>query len=815
VAITEWSWKCICSTFMLLFAISGTYSATGQGATIEAIRVEDSEWAAIKDGTLLLTAEKQIPLRIIGHNISPLTVLRFTTENDVRGASCDDLPSTRKHTLEYASVEDDTSAISLIELDKDHVDDGDMHICVKELTAGGAVDEGTGWIHMGNASWLNFQVMLKPEKQTLLPMPVQIVVIIVLLFLSGLFSGLNLGLMSLDKTDLKIIGNCGSEKEKSYAKSIAPVRKRGNFLLCTILLGNVLVNNTLTILMDDLTGSGMVAVVIATMGIVIFGEIIPQAVCSRHGLAVGARTIYITKFFMFVTFPLSFPISKLLDIVLGEEIGNVYNRDRLRELLKVTEQDMDLLKDEVNIIAGALELSKKTVVDIMTKLDDVYMVEYSSALDFETMNEVIKTGYTRIPVYEKDKNNIIGLLNIKDLAFVDPDDKTPLKTVCKFYNHTVNFVFEDTKLDIMLQEFKKGRSHMSFVQRVNNEGEGDPFYETLGLVTLEDVIEEIIQAEIVDETDIISDNRRKTNVNRSERQHRDFSIFNTPDDKNYPRLSPQLALVTFQYLSTSVPPFKPELISNSILQRLTRQNIIIDFQMSKTMVDKDLIIYERGKACDFFIMILQGKAQTVIGKERLTFEAGPFMYFGTQALAGVVSSGMSKNHSTSSVSSATDSIYHRKVNYTPDFTLKCVDDLLYMKISRAHYIAAYRATMMEKEPKTPQVLDSNNVLEDPFTKEWNRAISVSSPPNQDDLDLSGSQIHVEMDSSHDDKESVTMTSPSMDGDLPTAQTPQTPSQGSRNVSVSEDNPDSCSRNVSVCEDNPDSDGPNTDTDAML
>jgi metal transporter CNNM len=98
-----------------------------------------------------------------------------------------------------------------------------------------------------------------PDNPYLLPLWLQITCIIVLLCLSGLFSGLNLGLMTLDPTELKIVLNCGSAKEQRYAKSIMPLRKKGNFLLCTLLLGNVLVNTTLTILMDDMT-SGLIAV---------------------------------------------------------------------------------------------------------------------------------------------------------------------------------------------------------------------------------------------------------------------------------------------------------------------------------------------------------------------------------------------------------------------------------------------------------------------------------------------------------------------------------------------------------------------------
>lgn len=97
-------------------------------------------------------------------------------------------------------------------------------------------------------------------------------------------------------------------------------------------------------------------------------------------------------------------------------------------------------------------------------------------------------------MYEGERSNIIALLFIKELALIDPEDATPLKTICQFYQNQCNFVFEDTTLDVMFRDFKEGhKGHMAFVQRVNCEGEGDPFYETVGLVTLEDVIEELIQ----------------------------------------------------------------------------------------------------------------------------------------------------------------------------------------------------------------------------------------------------------------------------------------------------------------------------------
>lgn len=299
------------------------------------------------------------------------------------------------------------------------------------------------------------QVMEK--KKLLLPLWLQISLIACLLILSGMFSGLNLGLMALDPMELRIVQNCGTDKEKRYARKIEPIRRKGNYLLCSLLLGNVLVNTTLTILLDNLIGSGLGAVIASTLGIVIFGEIVPQALCSRHGLAVGANTIVLTKFFMLVTFPLSFPVSKLLDCVLGQEIGTVYNREKLVEMLKVTEPYNDLVKEELNMIQGALELRTKTVEDVMTPLHDCFMIHSDAILDFNTMSEIMESGYTRIPVYEVERSNIVDVLYVKDLAFVDPDDCTTLKTITKFYNHPVHFVFHDTKLDAMLEEFKKGK----------------------------------------------------------------------------------------------------------------------------------------------------------------------------------------------------------------------------------------------------------------------------------------------------------------------------------------------------------------------
>ncbi|KAM6067389.1 metal transporter CNNM2 isoform 3-T4 [Chlamydotis macqueenii] len=490
----------------------------------------------------------------------------------------------------------------------------------------------------GETTWIyhdgeDTKMIVGEEKKFLLPFWLQVIFISLLLCLSGMFSGLNLGLMALDPMELRIVQNCGTDKEKNYAKRIEPVRRQGNYLLCSLLLGNVLVNTTLTILLDDIAGSGLVAVVVSTIGIVIFGEIVPQAICSRHGLAVGANTIFLTKFFMMMTFPASYPVSKLLDCVLGQEIGTVYNREKLLEMLRVTDPYNDLVKEELNIIQGALELRTKTVEDVMTPLRDCFMITAEAVLDFNTMSEIMESGYTRIPVFEGDRSNIVDLLFVKDLAFVDPDDCTPLKTITRFYNHPLHFVFNDTKLDAMLEEFKKGKSHLAIVQRVNNEGEGDPFYEVLGIVTLEDVIEEIIKSEILDETDLYTDNKTKKKVAHRDRKQ-DFSAFKPTDSEVKVKISPQLLLAMHRFLATEVEAFGPSQMSEKILLRLLKHpNVIQELKYDeKNKKAPEHYLYQRNKPVDYFVLILQGKVEVEAGKEGMKFEAGAFSYYGVMAL---------------------------------------------------------------------------------------------------------------------------------------------------------------------------------------
>ncbi|XP_032425735.1 metal transporter CNNM4 isoform X2 [Xiphophorus hellerii] len=577
-------------------------------------------------------------------------------------------------------------------------------------------EDGTRWVLLGESDG---RVLVVEEKKSLLPMWLQVILICCLLVLSGMFSGLNLGLMALDPMELRIVQSCGTDKEKKYARKIEPIRSKGNYLLCSLLLGNVLVNTTLTILLDDLIGSGLGAVVASTIGIVIFGEIVPQALCSRHGLAVGANTIMVTKFFMLLTFPLSFPVSKLLDYLLGQEIGTVYNREKLVGMLKVTEPYNDLDKEELNMIQGALELRTKTVEDVMTPLANCFMIQADAVLDFNTMSEIMESGYTRIPVYDEERSNIVDILYVKDLAFVDPDDCTNLKTITKFYNHPVHFVFHDTKLDAMLEEFKKGKSHLAIVQKVNNEGEGDPFYEVLGLVTLEDVIEEIIKSEILDESDLYTDNRNKKKVDPHKNKP-DFSAFKQDGDSKM-KITPQLMLAAHRFLATEVNLFSPFQITERVLLRILRHpEVIQELKFNENDKRSPLhFLYQKGKPVDYFVLILQGRVEVEAGNENMKFESGPFSYYGVMALSTPSLEFRSPSHAGhlnrsaslscteraqegGSIGGSNTQIPGTPFQYIPDFSVRALADLQYVKVTRAHYQNALLASRLDSTPQSPE-----------------------------------------------------------------------------------------------------------------
>ncbi|KAK0212606.1 DUF21-domain-containing protein [Desarmillaria ectypa] len=310
------------------------------------------------------------------------------------------------------------------------------------------------------------------------------VLIPVLVLLSGLFAGLTLGYMSLDQTQLNVLSISGTPEQREYANQIKPIRKNGHLLLVTLLLANMIVNETLPVIADPVLGGGVQSVAVSTVLIVIFAEIIPQSLFTRHGLYLGAKGAALTKCLIYVMGIVAWPVAKLLDWVLGSNHGIIYRRVELKELIAMhasqSRHGGDLKSDTVTIIGATLDLQEKDVKQAMTPISDVFMLSIDARLDYNLLTKIVETGHSRVPVYEEvdlppaaspEGNSqrvkkIIGILLVKQCVLLDPKECIPIRTL---QLNRVMFVPNNESLLGILDKFQEGRSHMAIVSRFSVE----------------------------------------------------------------------------------------------------------------------------------------------------------------------------------------------------------------------------------------------------------------------------------------------------------------------------------------------------------
>ncbi|KAK4260220.1 hypothetical protein QN277_003364 [Acacia crassicarpa] len=401
---------------------------------------------------------------------------------------------------------------------------------------------------------------------------IRILIVTVLVLFAGLMSGLTLGLMSLSLVDLEVLSKSGTPTDRKHAAKILPVVKRQHLLLCTLLICNAAAMEALPIFLDSLV-TAWGAILISVTLILMFGEIIPQAVCSRYGLAIGAAVVPVVRVLVFICFPVAYPISKLLDFLLGKQHHALFRRAELKTLVDLHGNEAgkggELTRDETMIIAGALQLTEKTARDVMTPITETFAIELNAKLDRDLMDLIIEKGHSRVPVYYEKPSNIIGLILVKNLVTINPENEMPVKNITL---RKIPRVSETMPLYDLLNEFQKGHSHMASVvkqfgdadlsanenstqvrevrvdvsskrhsrqknlkskgslkkfkslpKEANASTKGNrwlngfhsevlqiteeplqnlsPEGEAIGIVTLEDVIEELLQEEIYDETD--------------------------------------------------------------------------------------------------------------------------------------------------------------------------------------------------------------------------------------------------------------------------------------------------------------------------
>ncbi|WKY02961.1 hypothetical protein Q1695_016341 [Nippostrongylus brasiliensis] len=343
------------------------------------------------------------------------------------------------------------------------------------------------------------------------------------LFLSALFTGLNLSLMSLDMDDLRRIREYDENpKTRNYAANIIPIRKNGNYMLCTILLGNTICNTICVLTFDAMTGGIILSrverflfiTVLPALFIIIFSEILPQVICTKYALPIGSRCRHIMVFFMVLTFPASYPLSKILDCIVGKEIRMSYDRRMLSGLMRQQKYDTVNMAE---VVENALNLQVRRVRDVMTPLDKVFMLPDNMEINTHLKRQLSENRHTRIPVYKgNDKNDVIGILNVKDLLLIDDSLDIHIGMIVQLWHRSTLFRFVSSEMPVaqLMLELKRGFP-LAIVVDYTHDARG---YRVIGIVTLEDNLEEVI-GEIYDEKDRALEASHvldeHTNINRS------------------------------------------------------------------------------------------------------------------------------------------------------------------------------------------------------------------------------------------------------------------------------------------------------------
>lgn len=313
--------------------------------------------------------------------------------------------------------------------------------------------------------------------------------VILLVGFSAICSGLNVGIVSLSMGDLQRKANLGN----SSARRVLPFRKNLHLTLAGILLTNVAAISGTSLVLDN-RYNGFVAEIATTLLIVVFGEVMPQAFFAHHALKFCARFAPLLRAMVVVTYPVSKPLQLLLDRFFGLETSHLQTRHELGLVIAehAGAEESELDEDEVEIMRGALQLSEKRVRDIMTEIKKVYWLTPDTKINAIKIDEIKERGWSRIPVFNRRLTTCFGVLLMKDLVDIDFD--TTVVRVDDLPVYPAQVVGSMTALDTLFRKFINGGTHLFPVERED---------EIVGIVTIEDLLEEIVGHEIEDELDHI------------------------------------------------------------------------------------------------------------------------------------------------------------------------------------------------------------------------------------------------------------------------------------------------------------------------
>ena len=313
--------------------------------------------------------------------------------------------------------------------------------------------------------------------------------VVLLILVSAICSGLNIAIMSLNINDLK---RKAADNNRA-AKRVLPLRSNTHLTLVSILLANVAAVSANSILLSHYI-NGWLAAAISTLLIVMFGEILPQAVFIKNPLGWSSFFAPVLRSIIAITFIISKPLQVLLDKSLPTtlNVSPLQSRHELSLLMSehLNDDSSELDEDEIEIMKGALLLSEKKVKDIMTPIKDTFFLDPTTKLNDQIIQQIKIMGFSRIPIINRLNTQCHGILIMKSLIDIDFDENE--LSIMELPLYPVKTVGSQTALDTLFRKFISQGTHLMPVEKDDK---------IIGVVTIEDLIEEIIGHEIEDESD--------------------------------------------------------------------------------------------------------------------------------------------------------------------------------------------------------------------------------------------------------------------------------------------------------------------------
>nr|WP_314447700.1 hemolysin family protein [uncultured Lachnoanaerobaculum sp.] len=327
---------------------------------------------------------------------------------------------------------------------------------------------------------------------------IQLVIVIILLSASAFFSSAETALMTSNKLRMRNLADNGNKR----AAKVLKVTENTDKMLSAILIGNNIVNLTASSISTTLTlkifGSKLVGIAtgILTFLILVFGEITPKNVASKNAEKMALIYIGVISFLVTLLTPVIFIVNTVAKFVIsifnknGDD-NNAVTEEELRAMVEYSHEEGIIENEEKKMIVNVVDFGDTVAGDIMVPRVDMVMVDEKSSYE-EILQVFREERYTRIPVYEETPDNVIGILNVKDFLLIEDKENFVMKELLREPLYT----YEYKKTSALMMDMRKTGANIVIVL--------DEYGITAGLITLEDMLEEIV-GEIRDEFDADED----------------------------------------------------------------------------------------------------------------------------------------------------------------------------------------------------------------------------------------------------------------------------------------------------------------------